>query len=457
MLREPTLGERFMQHLSLLLELNREQLARYGPDHGLAPAIRYYAHQLQRAERVWHEIGADPLGRFVRLRNLGRLELITSTASHAYLPGLSQLTSAVSAQVRLGRRAFAGFTGLQPAGLWLPECAFAPPLDEPLGQANVGYSILDIHGLRNAWPQPEHDGQGPIISPHGLAYFGRDRQASHQVWSRQNGYPGDPWYREFHRDLGHELPDADLAGLGAGTMTGLKYYRITGPGPDKRPYDPVQAHRRCALHARHFVKQRLLHLSQIAAMSGPPISVAAYDAELFGHWWAEGPAFLENIFRQLAACERLRPTSLESFVRAHRCWPLATPAASSWGEGGYGQVWVGPRTAHLWRAIHQTHHRVVELVRQYRHAVGPKGLAVDQAIRELMLLQASDWLFMIHTGQLAAYGQQRLDQHQRRIEKLLAIARQSAVGDQDQRWLATLNRPGGYLSDLQGEQLRDVF
>jgi len=156
-----------------------------------------------------------------------------------------------------------------------------------------------------------------------VAAFGRDPDSSKQVWSADEGYPGDFWYRDFYRDIGFDL-DYDyvrpyLPPTGQRIHTGLKYHRITGKTDQKEPYDPERARSRVQEHADHFVETRLGQVAWLARqMERPPIVVCPYDAELFGHWWFEGPWWLEMVFRRLAE------TSLWSAALARVVPELAT-------------------------------------------------------------------------------------------------------------------------------------
>lgn len=318
---------------------------------------------------------ADVLARLVALHRAHAIELITTSATHAYLPGLAVVEGAVAAQLRIGLQLFHAATGLKAAGMWLPECAYEPRVGDALARLGVGFTVLDQHAL------PSDAIAGPVT------YFARHAGLSRAVWARRGGYPGDPAYREFHRDIGHER---ELAPFSKGTTTGLKVHRIDGGR-----YDPAAADERIAAHAEDF-----LHRCRQA--NAQPL-LAAYDAELFGHWWWEGPSFLERVLRKLAAAPDLEAVSLSSLATTG----TGTPASSSWGAGGYHTTWMGLKTARLWRHIHQAHRAV-------------QAQPNSDAIRELLLLEASDWPFMIHNDRCAGYAEGRFRQHWTRLQRLLA-------------------------------------
>jgi 1,4-alpha-glucan branching enzyme len=475
MLADDLLRSRFDDHLARLSRL-ASSLARGSSsslDARAREVMRFYEGRLAEARAGWDRIGGDVLGALRTHEAAGRVELWTSTATHAYLPGLLSAPASVRAQLRLGRRGFAAIGGgAPPRGLWLPECAYDPLLGSDLAAAGVRYTILDAHGVELAQPRPPAGVCAPVIGPGNVAYFARDPGAARDVWSRREGYPGDPHYREFYRDVGFDLPEAELAGeIGPGgtrLMTGLKPCRITGPGPHKEPYDPLAARGRAREHARHFVDKRRAMAAaaverwQVAA----PILVAPFDAELFGHWWFEGPEFLEDVLRELDASERaggIGASTLGGYLDRHPQAAVAEPAASSWGEGGFGQVWAGPEAARLWRHVHHAERAVRAAVAARRHApavegpAGVSGRAVDQAIRELLLLEASDWAFMMRRGEMTPYAEARVRAHVHRALRLAEIALAEWVSPDEAAWVDAIRAHDRFLAELSGEGIRDAF
>ncbi|APR85388.1 Glycogen branching enzyme, GH-57-type, archaeal [Minicystis rosea] len=462
MLADDLLRARFTDHLGRLAALAKHLDEAGLVDASLRPALAFYRRRLDAVAAVWTRIGGDVLAALRGHARAGRIELWTSTATHAYLPGLLTAPASIRAQLRLGLRGFEALTGVRPRGLWLPECAYDPRLGNDLAAASVRYTILDAHGLALASPRPPHGVLAPVLSPSGVAFFARDPDAARAVWSRQTGYPGDAAYREFYRDVGFDLPEDALLGEigpnGTRLMTGLKLHRITGPGDVKEPYDPAAAHERARVHARHFVEAR----AEMARASGlpDPILVAPFDAELFGHWWFEGPEFLEHVLRALDETARaggLSATTLGDHLEQFPDITVAEPAASTWGEGGFGKVWAGPEAALLWRHVHHAERTVRAAVAQRRHASGLGGRALDQAIRELLLLQASDWAFMMRRGEMTPYAEARVRAHVHRANRLAAIATTDSPKVEDLAWVHAVCDRDRFLADLTGDRIRDAF
>jgi 1,4-alpha-glucan branching enzyme len=249
------------------------------------------------------------------------------------------------------------------------------------------------------------------------------------VWSANEGYPGDPVYRDFHRDLGYELPLDDLAGLlpsaGVRVPTGIKYWRITGPGLHREPYEPEAALARAQQHAAHFVAERVRALSAAAGERGdpPPVLTCPYDAELFGHWWLEGPRWLEAVLRGLER-ERARVEAItpSDYLERHGPGQPARPLASSWGERGYHDYWLSEPNAWVYPHLHDAARRMQALAAA--HAEAPAGSLVHRALRQaarcLLLAQASDWTFLMRSGTAVDYAQRRVRDHLARFNWLAA-------------------------------------
>lgn len=462
MMRDELLCKRFEDHLSRLEALAEKEMKRLWGDDRLAPVATFYREELARVRDVWKRHDGDVIGGLVRHWDAERLELITCSATHGYLPGLLPAREGIRPQIELGVRGFEALVGRRPLGMWLPECAYHPSLDELIADAGIRFTIVDTHGVTLARPRPPFGVHAPIVSPSGVAFFARDAESSRQVWSREEGYPGDVFYRDFYRDIGFDLPESELMGEvggdGARLMTGLKYYRITGKGDHKEPYQPGVARERAWDHAGNFVFNRALQLQHLSARIPAPIVVAPYDAELYGHWWFEGPRFLESVFRQLPnARGEIEAVTLRGYLEEHPVNVEATPAASSWGAGGYGEVWVGPEAAWSWRHVHHATRYVARLVREHRDETGARGAALDQTVRELLLLQSSDWNFIIKTGTSMQYAQARIRSHVHRLRRLGHLVQTGVIEGEDATWLEDVSRRDNFFHQLDSLTLRSVF
>ena len=443
MLRDPLLQARYSRHLNEQLELAEREIHRTlweKPFHELA---RFYRERFLATRDFYHARGGDLVGAFRRLQDEGQLEILTSAATHALLPLLASHPPALRAQILVARDDYRRCFGRDPRGIWLPECAYAEPVEPFLQEAGLRWFITDTHGLLYARPRPRYGMFAPVLTPAGLAAFGRDNVSAAQVWSRDEGYPGDPRYRDFYRDLGF---DADLDYLqawlpapGQRSFTGLKYHRITGRAGAKAVYDRAAALRAADEHAAHFLAARQSQIERLAGILPiPPLVLAPYDAELFGHWWYEGPEFLDLFVRKAWYDQKTFVLGTpEDYLRRHPTHQVAAPAASSWGEGGYWRVWLNEENQWIYRHLQAAQERMTELARSNPEGTSSSAAlrdrALRQAARELMLAQASDWSFILRSGTSPEYATERVKGHLARFTRLYEQLRSSAI---DEPWLA---------------------
>lgn len=460
MLKDPLLRKRFDEHLGRQQALAEKEMKRLWGDVGLAPVATFYRDHFAKMRGVWDRHGGDVVAGLVHHWDARRLELITCSATHCYLPGMMAAREGIRPQLELGVKGFERIVGRRPTGAWLAECAYHPSYDDEIARAGIRFTLVDTHGVTHAQPRPPWGEHAPIVSPAGVAFFARDVESSKQVWSRDEGYPGDAFYREFYRDIGFDLPTEELmgevAGDGSRLMTGLKYFRITGKDVDKQPYQPGIAASKAHEHAGNFVFNRAKQVEHLAAgMPVPPVVVAPYDAELYGHWWFEGPQFLEQVFRRLPeAGGTVEAITLRQYLDRHPVAVQATPSASSWGSGGYGEVWVGPEAAWTWRHVHHATRYARWLVDKHRGATGVLGRALDQAVRELLLLQSSDWNFILKTGTATRYAEARIRSHVHRLRHLGYLLERGAIEGEDLAWLDDVSARDNFFHQLQGDELR---
>src|SRR6185437_7090382 len=302
MLLDPLLQERYLRHLEGLIELADKEIHRTHWDHAYQSLAWMYHHRFTNTRNTWLAYGRNIVGAFRKFQEQGKLEIITSAATHALLPLLASNPASLRAQILVARDHYRSCFGCDPRGIWLPECAYVDGVEPVLQEANIRWFITDTHGLLHASPRPRYGVFAPIFTPNGIAAFGRDLDSAKQVWSKHEGYPGDSNYREFYRDIGFDLDldylrpylPADQRGF-----TGIKYFRITGNSDEKKVYNHAAATRTAAGHAQHFLDVRVKQMERLAGiMDRPPLVLSPYDAELFGHWWYEGPEFLDYFVRK---------------------------------------------------------------------------------------------------------------------------------------------------------------
>jgi 1,4-alpha-glucan branching enzyme len=425
MLRDPLLCQRYSARLDRLVDLARAESERNCRNEAPGRIAAFYLARLEDVREAWHHRWkGDLVAAFAHFADVGLIELITCAATHGFLPLMEVVPEAMRAQILIGRDAHREHFGRDPRGIWLPECAYSPALDSLLQEADLRWFVIDAHGLMFASPRPRYAIYAPCFTPAGPAVFGRDRDSSRQVWSAEEGYPGDPAYRDFYRDIGFDLPLEQLAPFFLNKQrrfTGLKYHRITGRGGDKDWYRRDWALGAADHHAGHFLQSRSAQIAELRRhMNVPPLVLSPFDAELFGHWWFEGPEWL-NFFLRKAACDQteFRLTTPSQYLAKHSTHQMLAPAASSWGHKGYWEVWLEESNAWIYPHLHTAARRMVEMARTHVATDSPLlERALSQAARELLLAQSSDWAFLMKTGTARAYATKRTEGHLHRFTRL---------------------------------------
>ena len=439
MLRDPLLQERYDRRINQLVELAEKEIERTKDDPVFNRLAHMYRQRFDGCRHVFNVIyGRDLVAAFGKFQELGSLDIVTCAATHGYLPLMERNPNAVRAQVQVGVEEYIRNFNRPPKGFWLPECAYAPGLDKVLAQFGIKYFLLEAHGIVYGTPRPRFGVYAPIFTPSGVAAFGRDVESSKQVWSAIEGYPGDYEYREFYRDIGYDLdynyikpyihPD------GHRIDTGIKYYRITGAVKHKEPYDPERGREKAAEHAGNFVFNREKQVEWLQpGMARKPIIIAPYDAELFGHWWYEGPDWIEMLMRKIAYDQKtVKATTLAEYLEEYPVNQYVRPCASSWGWKGYHEVWLEGSNDWIYRHLHIAADRMVELAEQFKSPSELERRALNQAARELLLAQSSDWAFIMKTGTTVRYAVKRTRDHINRFNRLYHDIRHHTI---DEKWL----------------------
>jgi 1,4-alpha-glucan branching enzyme len=454
MIADPLMQQRTRAHLAALSELARQEVQRLHNDAAFAGTARMYASRYERLQDLYDRLDGDLIAKLRSLAASGCVELITCAATHAFLP-LVKNDAALRAQLEAAVTEFRRHFGAAPAGIWLPECGYTPALEPHLQALGLRYFVVDAHTVGASATKPQ--AAAPRLTPSGACAFARDPETSTQVWSALAGYPGDPDYREYYRDIGFDLGQDGGAEWtyikpymlpdGVRIHTGLKYWRITDRDADvKEPYQPADAARKAQQHAEHFLAARRQQLRlQVEAASeaddasssiaiNPPIIVCPYDAELFGHWWFEGTQWLETVLRGFDK----RRADVQSITLSDYLdrYPPAGESVqlpySSWGRGGFAEVWLQPGNDWVYPLLHAAEDRMIHTARAHPRPGQLSDLQrrlLDQAAKQLMLAQSSDWTFIIDAGTVTEYAVNRIHTHLRQFHELLDLVDQSSSVD----------------------------
>ena len=478
--------ERYLTDRTDRARQDQKEFEQAGDKH-LAFLAERWVQIFQKLAERFAQIGRDIPKAFAKHAEAGHIELITSAATHAYLPLLYE-DSSIRAQVRAGQASSKRILGFNPTGMWLPECAYRPagpwrpPIDwagkdnrigiehlvadegvdhffvenHLIGRSNSESAFNDGAWRKVSWDEATRDparGWRSVHEAHGVnsdgtdafrvAAMGRDPKVCEQVWSGTIGYPADGVYLEFHKKQG--------------PRRGLRYWKITGKGVglgNKDPYYPDDVPGRIYEHARHFcdyVKLRLCDYQRRTGRFGQV--VATFDAELFGHWWFEGPQFLRDVVLTLNADPDVELLTAEQSLQQHRPDKIVSMPEGSWGEGGDHRVWSNPQINWMWDIEYRCEadfgKATFELPWETDEQI---ARLLKKAGRELLLLQASDWPFAITRGQAIDYGVKRFMQHVARFETLLELAQKLAG---DSAYLGKLNEIEQF--EVKDAEIHDVI
>ncbi len=454
MLADPLLQERYTRHLENLLELARKELDRTSKESPeFYDVAKMYVDNLSSSLHLWNDrYGRNLINAFRELQDEGVIEIITCCATHGFMPLISTPESR-RAQVRIAVDNYKKHFGRQPRGIWLAECAYEPGVETLLKDNGIEYFISDTHAILYGDPRPRYGVHAPVVCPNGTAVFARDVDTSQQVWSAEIGYPGNDLYREFYRDIGWDAPydylKPHLHSSGERRHLGLKYHRITGrdvPQNRKQPYIPALARDKAAENASHFIGERIKQAKLLRETfdGHPPLVVSPYDAELYGHWWFEGPQFIDFFFKKMHFDQNeIECITPGDFLDSGLPIQVQQPTASSWGENGYYKVWINEGNSWMYPYQHDAERRMTEYANRYaderretrderRESVSSDSRLpsivsrlLSQMARELLLAQSSDWAFQIYQGTTVEYSSRRFQSHIQRFNMLADMLVQS--------------------------------
>lgn len=454
MLSDPLLQERYVRSLDNLIVLAEKELDRTRWESEFHTLAQMYLERFHRAKYVFQEqYQRNLLNGFRRFYDEGKLDVITCAATHGYLPLMVVNENARRAQIEVGVREHERHFGRAPQGIWLPECGYVEGLDKHLANFGIRYFFTDTHGILFGNPRPRYGVYAPVMCPDsGVAALARDTESSKQVWSAVEGYPGDYVYRDFYRDVGFDLDyeylKPHLHESGLRSLLGIKYYRISGRTNHKEPYVPREALDKAAEHAGNFMFNREKQIEWLAGSMGdrPALVVAPYDAELFGHWWFEGPEWLNFLLRKIHHDQDVFKTiTVPEYLNGWSNLQVVQPSMSSWGYKGYHEVWLNGTNEWIYPHVHEGADRMVELARLHQSPSDLQKRALNQAARELLLGQSSDWAFMMKTGTTVEYAHERTKVHVLNFHHLYDQIKGNSI---DENWLTEIESRHNLFPEL---------
>lgn len=477
--------ERLAEYIQDRIRRSDEDVQRFSAcsDMKMKNLASIYKEQYMRIFMLFNDrYQRDIIGGFRRLQDAGCVEIITSAATHGYLPLLSRDAS-ISLQLKIGVETYEKFFGRKPKGIWLPECGYRPRVESVdsdngnhshrrtgmesfLEELGIEYFFVDTHAVKGGKALglyvkdarhkdlAEYDflretGKTSFrpyyLENSNVCVFARDERTGLQVWSGEWGYPGDGCYREFHK---------------RDEKSGFPYWRVTSRTLDldsKDIYDPAKALLRIEEHSAHFISLVTSLLCEFNETSGEQgILVAPYDVELFGHWWFEGILWLENVLEKIAVSNIVKTITPSMYLHKAPPKEVMSIPESSWGLRGHHYVWQNPDTEWMWHHIHEAESKMEQLLKRFQKPDIFEKRVLNQAARELLLLQSSDSPFLVTTQQAKDYASMRFLEHLERFNMLTDILEKSGYGDSFENYLSDVEKKDNVFCSLDLQDIAKV-
>jgi 1,4-alpha-glucan branching enzyme len=466
-LNDEHLKQGFIEYLDSRIEAVSKDLERY-PDpkvehsQHLKYLAKYYFDWFNHIKDCFiNKYNKDLISAFKKYQDLGCIEITTSGATHGFSPLLAT-DSNLNAQFKVGSDTTKRLFGKKAKGCWLPECAYRqgyefvgkdgkkkwrPAIEVILQNNDIEYffteshvieggnsvgnrRVVGIYGNIEYIPLPQREATGyDTYSAYWLpdaqvAVMGRNDRAGFQVWSAADGYPGDGVYREFHKK---------------DDKSGMNYWRITSSKTDlgdKMLYDPVLAMNQVNSNSDHYTTllYHLLNDYKKSHNGKEGLIMVSFDTELYGHWWFEGVEFIKQVIRKLNNfIPDIERCTAGEYLQKHPPVDTIQIPESSWGQGGHFYVWLNHLTEWMWPIINGCEKRIIDIVSKYEKIPEDKLLhrALNQLARENLLLQSSDWPFLITTWQAKDYATERFEEHVARFEKIADMIENGKIDDEE--------------------------
>jgi len=445
MLGDGLLMKKYAAHLDRQITFGARELERLGTRSGRQARLarRYLDLAIDRRAAFTARYEGDVLGALGHYRRKEKLEILAAPATPAFLPFISRFPESVQAQMEVGL-SFCRYTmGASPRGFWLPGLGWSRELEPFIRAHGFAYTIVDGHGFVFGSPPPSRGGFFPVKTPQGLVVLCRDHAAGCEIAAMR----ADGSYRDNGRDAGHELPPDFVSGFiarnGARCRTGYKYWRRSGD-----PYDHDEARAAAEGHARAFVENRHGRLEEASRhMRESPVSLCVFEADAFGRDWHEGPHFLESVFRFAARYRGLRFMNPSEYLagQTDAAFEVSVPEFSSWGDSGYSETWLDSSNDWIYRHLNRACERMTELAERFSGDSWVRERALNQAARELLLAQSSDWPAMLRRQERSGFARGRVESALRNFTTIYEAMGANHISTE---WLTDLEVQRGVFKDI---------
>jgi 1,4-alpha-glucan branching enzyme len=452
MLNDEHLQKKYLHYIDKQIEFGRQELERTAGNDVLNKLVKnYYNKIVDRRIAYTERYDKNLLKAIDYFRRKGKIEILASCATHAFLPFISHNHESLQAQMEVPIQAYRRHFGGTPQGFWLPSLGWTPELESFLTAYNYTFTILDTHGLLFGNPTPEKGCFYPIKTPAGTFILGRDRYAIREI----RKIAADELYRNNDRDAGYELPveiiSPFLSTEGERHRTGYNYWSNMANGKTNSQaeienesginiYNPQAASKRVIEHAKTFLENTTARLEDASKyMNEAPISISAHNAANFGSYWYEGPQFIEALFKAAAQYNDLKFICPSEYIYRQdiSSFQVVSPEFSSSGVNGYAETWLDVSNDWIYRHLSRAMERMTELAERFPDDTGLKERALNQAAREILLAQSSDWPTLLHRQESKEYAHKKAENALRNFTTIYEALGSNYISTE---WLTTLER-----------------
>ncbi|GHV63452.1 glycoside hydrolase [Spirochaetia bacterium] len=455
LLEDELLLQKYLEYTDKQIKFGKNELERtLGEGEKQKLARMYYDRAVDRRIAFTERYGGRILSIFDHYQRKGKLEILAAAATHAFLPFYTSFPEAVQAQIEVGIASYRNHFGKNPQGFALPELGWTAELDRILRSYNFGYTIAETHSLVFGTPAATRGSFYPVKTPSAFFVIPREYYAEGDI----SAFMQTSVYRDNNEDVGYELPpELVRAFLGKNAFrrpTGYKYWRNPSPshrtgknpaGPgllpgEKELYDPQAAAEAAVEDARRFLDERINRLTAASQyMEEPPLCLCALDADTFGHHWYEGPQFIEALFREGALRKEIQFMTPAEFLykQDSASFETVTPEYSSCGVNGYAEMWLDASNDWMYRHSIRALDRMIELAERFPDDTGLKERSLNQAAREILLVQASDWPKMLYKQESACFARAQIADALRNFTTIYEALGSNYISTE---WLTNLER-----------------
>jgi 1,4-alpha-glucan branching enzyme len=444
MLNDEHLRKKYLFYLDKQIEFGAQELERTADMGEMNKLAQYYLNRITDMKTAYTEkYEKNILKAFDLYRRKGKLEILASCATHSFLPFIGHNHESLQAQMEIPISVYRRHFGSSLQGFWLPALGWTPAIEPYLRAYNFSYTVVDSHSLLFGRPMPEKGCFYPVKTPDGTFVFARNFYAAQDIEKTRN----DEIYRNNDRDAGYELPaqtvsaflceEGEKPGFARRQRTGYKYWPRSNDGS---LYNPQAACERAAKHAAEFLEKTVGRLEESSIhMQETPLCLIAHNADDFGRFWYEWPQFMEALFRQAATYKDLMFINPSEYIFRQNISSVqvVTPEFSSCGDNGYAQTWLDVSNDWIYRHLIRSMERMTELAERFPDDTGLKERALNQAAREILLAQSSDWPAMLYRQDSTEYARSKAENSLRNFTTIYEALGSNYISTE---WLTTLER-----------------